>query len=75
MISLVPLVTADQVAFWTFAPIAVICAVGMVLARKPVHSAISLAGTMVCLAALYAAQDILADLQDDLFRGLGDGAD
>ena len=71
MISLVPLVTADQVAFWTFAPIAVLCAVGMVLARKPVHSAISLAGTMVCLAALYAAQDapLLFVLQIIVYTG------
>lgn len=71
MISLVPMVTADQVAFWTFAPIAILCAVGMVLARKPVHSAISLAGTMICLAALYAAQDapLLFVLQIIVYTG------
>jgi len=57
MIPLVPLVTASEVAFWVCAPIAVLCALGLLLARKPVHSAISMAGVMVSLAVLYAAND------------------
>ena len=55
--TLIPLVTGDQVAFWVCAPIMVVLAIGMVIARKPVHSAICVAGVMVGLAVLYAAQD------------------
>jgi NADH-quinone oxidoreductase subunit J len=43
--------------FWILAPIMVICALGMVLARKAVHSALMLAVVMVSLAVLYAVQD------------------
>lgn len=57
MTSLIPLVTADQVAFWICAPLAVLCALGVLLSRKPVHSAIAMAGVMISLAVLYAAQD------------------
>ena len=57
MIPMIPLVTADVVAFWVCAPIAVLCALGMLLARKPVHAAVSMAGVMISLAVLYAAQD------------------
>lgn len=55
--TLIPLVTGDQVAFWFCAPIMVVLAIGMVLARRPVHSALCIAGVMVGLAVLYAAQD------------------
>lgn len=44
-------------AFWVLAPIMVIAALGMILARKAVHSALLLAVVMVSLAILYAAQD------------------
>ncbi|MCC2592148.1 NADH-quinone oxidoreductase subunit J [Tessaracoccus sp. OS52] len=57
MTSFIPLVTAGEVAFWVCGPLAILFAVGMVLMRKPVHSAISLAGVMLSLAVLYAAQD------------------
>ncbi|AQP43855.1 NADH-quinone oxidoreductase subunit J [Tessaracoccus flavus] len=57
MMPLVPLVTAGEVAFWVCAPIAVLCALGFLLSRKPVHSAIFMAGVMISLAVLYAAQD------------------
>ncbi len=57
MTTLIPLVTGDQVAFWVCAPIMVVLALGMVIARKPVHSAICIAGVMIGLAVLYAAQD------------------
>ncbi|MEL4359451.1 MULTISPECIES: NADH-quinone oxidoreductase subunit J [unclassified Luteococcus] len=57
MTSLVPLVTAQAVAFWVLAPVAVLGALGMVLGRKPVHSAISLAAMMIALAGLYASLD------------------
>jgi NADH-quinone oxidoreductase subunit J len=45
------------IAFWALAPIMVIAALGMVFARKAVHSALMLAVVMICLAVLYAAQD------------------
>ncbi len=57
MITPIALVTATEVAFWVCAPIAVLCGLGMLLSRKPVHSAIFMAGVMVSLAVLYAAQD------------------
>lgn len=57
MIPMIPLVTADVVAFWVCAPIAVLCALGLLLARKAVHAAVSMAGVMISLGVLYAAQD------------------
>ncbi|GAA1708807.1 NADH dehydrogenase subunit J [Propioniferax innocua] len=53
---IVPLVTGTAVAFWLLAPIIVLAAIGMVMARKPVHSALGLATVMVGLAVQYAAQ-------------------
>ena len=55
--TLIPLISADQVAFWVCAPIMVVLALGMVISRKPVHSALCVAGVMIGLAVLYAAQD------------------
>lgn len=55
MIQLIPLVTTGQVAFWVLAPLAVLFGIGMVLARKPVHSALFLAGVMVSLGLMYAS--------------------
>jgi NADH-quinone oxidoreductase subunit J len=51
------LVTGPQVAFWLLAPVMVLGALGMILARKPVHSALCLAAVMISLAVQYAAQD------------------
>ena len=51
------MVTGAQVAFWLLAPVMVLGALGMVLARKPVHSALCLAAVMISLAIQYAAQD------------------
>jgi len=45
------------IAFWILAPLMVVCALGMVVVRKAVHSALLLAVVMVGLAVLYAAQD------------------
>jgi NADH-quinone oxidoreductase subunit J len=42
--------------FWLLAPIMVIAALGLVLARKAVHAALCLAVVMISLAVLYAAQ-------------------
>lgn len=46
-----------MIAFWLLAPVMVLAALGMVTARKPVHSALMLAVVMISLAILYAAQD------------------
>ena len=46
-----------MIAFWILAPVMVVCALGMVLVRKAVHSAMLLAVVMVSLAVLYAALD------------------
>jgi NADH-quinone oxidoreductase subunit J len=54
---IVPLVTGAQFAFWLLVPIMILGALGTVLAKKPVHSAMSLAAVMVSLAVQYAAQD------------------
>ncbi|MCW2810772.1 MAG: nuoJ [Friedmanniella sp.] len=54
---LTPMVTGASVAFWLLAPVMVLGALGMILARKPVHSALSLAVVMISLAVQYAAQD------------------
>jgi NADH-quinone oxidoreductase subunit J len=52
---LVPMVTGATVAFWLLAPVMVLGALGMVLSRKPVHSALCLAVVMISLAVQYAA--------------------
>lgn len=46
-----------MVVFWILAPLMVLCALGMIMSRKAVHSALLLAVVMVSLAVLYAAQD------------------
>ncbi len=54
---LIPQVTGASVAFWLLAPVMILGALGMVLSRKPVHSALCLATVMISLAVQYAAQD------------------
>jgi NADH-quinone oxidoreductase subunit J len=44
------------IVFWILAPLMVLCALGMVISPKAVHSALMLAVVMVSLAILYAAQ-------------------
>src|SRR5918995_7390738 len=56
-LTVIPLVTAEAFAFWLLAPVMVLGALGMILARKPVHSALCLAAVMISLAVQYAAQD------------------
>lgn len=46
-----------SVAFWVLAPVAVLAALGMIVVRKAVHSALLLATVMLSLAVLYASQD------------------
>jgi NADH-quinone oxidoreductase subunit I len=47
---------AGVTAFWLLAPIMVAAALGMLLVKKAVHSALLLALVMICLAVLYAVQ-------------------
>ena len=44
-----------EIVFWVCATLAVIGAVGMILSKKPVHSALFVALTMINLAILYVA--------------------
>jgi NADH-quinone oxidoreductase subunit J len=46
-----------MIAFWILAPIMVVCALGLLFARKAVHCALLLAVVMISLAVLYAVQD------------------
>jgi len=46
----------EAVTFWVLAPIAVLCAIGMVWARNAVHSALFLVVTMLCLGVFYVLQ-------------------
>jgi NADH-quinone oxidoreductase subunit J len=48
--------TGEAVQFWVLAVVAVAGALGMVLCRKAVHSALCLAATMLALAVCYMAQ-------------------
>ncbi|MBN1173475.1 MAG: NADH-quinone oxidoreductase subunit J, partial [Micromonosporaceae bacterium] len=48
--------TGEAVTFWILAPIALGCALGMVLARNAVHSALLLVVTMLCLGVFYMVQ-------------------
>jgi NADH-quinone oxidoreductase subunit J len=48
--------TGEAVVFWILGPLALLGALGMVLARNAVHSALALVGTMFCLAVFYIVQ-------------------
>jgi NADH-quinone oxidoreductase subunit J len=43
----------EAIAFWILGPIALAGGIGMVLFRNAIHSALSLAATMMCLGAFY----------------------
>ena len=56
-----PLMTGDvplgeAIAFWILGPLSLAGGIGMVLFRNAVHSALSLAGTMICLGAMYIVE-------------------
>ena len=51
--------TPEAVMFWVLAPIAVLAALGMLLVKKAVHSALLLAWVMITLAIFYIAQEAL----------------
>ncbi|MEY3857732.1 MAG: hypothetical protein RL290_326 [Actinomycetota bacterium] len=51
--------TPEALLFWVLAPLTVAAALGMLLVKKAVHSAILMASVMVNLAIFYIAQDAL----------------
>jgi NADH-quinone oxidoreductase subunit J len=71
MTTLASVSTGEAITFWVLGPIAVIAAVMMVLSRNAVHAALWLAGVMLPLAGLYAAQDapFLAAVQVIVYTG------
>jgi NADH-quinone oxidoreductase subunit J len=48
---------AEQATFWILAPVAVLAAIGMVVARNAVHAALLLVANFFCLAVFYILQD------------------
>jgi NADH-quinone oxidoreductase subunit J len=48
--------TGEAVVFWVLGPLALLGALGMVLARNAVHSALGLISVMFCLAVFYIVQ-------------------
>jgi len=58
-ISVVQTQSPETVLFWVLAPLTVAAALGMLLVKKAVHSAILMASVMVNLAIFYIAQDAL----------------
>ena len=59
MNSTLTIATPEAVMFWILAPLAIASALGMLLVKKAVHSAILLAWIMVTLAIFYIAQGAL----------------
>jgi len=51
--------TPEAVLFWLLAPLATLAALGMLMAKKAVHSALLLAWVMITLAIFYIAEDAL----------------
>ncbi len=49
----------EAILFWVLAPLTVAAALGMLLVKKAVHSAILMASVMINLAIFYIAQDAL----------------
>ena len=49
--------TGEVILFWALAPLTVLAALGMLLVKKAVHSAILLAFVMIALAVFYLVQD------------------
>jgi NADH-quinone oxidoreductase subunit J len=63
--------TAETVVFWVLAPIALLAALAVVLARSAVHAALFLVVDLFCLAVFYAVQDapFLAAVQITVYAG------
>ena len=71
MTTLAAVSTGEAIAFWVLGPLCLIAAIMMVLSRNAVHAALFLAGVMLSLAGLYAAQDapFLAAVQVIVYTG------
>lgn len=69
--ALIPLVTGAEVTFWIAGPITILGALGLIFSRKAVYSALSMAATMLALAALYASMNapFLAMIQIIVYTG------
>ncbi|MDN5794644.1 MAG: NADH-quinone oxidoreductase subunit J [Intrasporangium sp.] len=63
--------TAEAVAFWILATVAVFGALGLIFARKAVHAALGMALTMVTLGVIYLIQkaDFLGVIQIFVYTG------
>ena len=59
MPELLTIQTPETVLFWFLAPLAILAAIGMLLVKKAVHSALLLAWVMITLAIFYIAQGAL----------------
>jgi NADH-quinone oxidoreductase subunit J len=59
------------VLFYIFAALAVIAAVGVLISRQPLHSALCMLGTMVCLAVIFLLNhaDFIAAVQIAVYAG------
>ena len=49
--------TGEAVLFWVLAPVMVVCALGLLFARRAGHAAMSVVVVMISLAILYVAQE------------------
>jgi NADH-quinone oxidoreductase subunit J len=63
--------TGEVVLFWVLAPIMVISALGLLLAKKAVHAALAMAVVMVALGVVYVVQnaDFLGVIQVFVYTG------
>ena len=48
--------TGEAIVFWVCAIVAIVGALGMLMSKRAVHSALFIASTMISLAVLYVAQ-------------------
>ena len=71
MTTLASVSTGEAITFWVLGPLCVVAALMMVLSRNAVHAALFLAGVMLSLAGMYAAQDapFLAAVQVIVYTG------
>src|SRR5438309_7809641 len=46
----------EAIAFWILGPVSLAGAIGMVMLRNAIHSALSLVATMMCLGAFYVIE-------------------
>ncbi len=69
--SMIPLLTGAEITFWVAGPIMILGALGLIFSRKAVYSALSMAITMIALAAMYASLDapFLAMIQIIVYTG------